>query len=56
MQTKEYKSINLNLTPIGSEMSQYTIEKTCNEMASEGWGLLKFQVYDDYNIMLMFQR
>lgn len=52
--TKKYKTINLKLFPIDSEVSQYEINKKINEMAETGWNLVSQQIYDYYNIILTF--
>lgn len=52
----EYKSINMYLSPLTSEVSQMKITDKCNEMASNGWKLVNSQVIDDCNIILIFKR
>lgn len=56
MNTYEYKTINLYLTPMESEVSQYKINNKCNEMGQDGWELIKFEIFNDTNIMLIFKR
>ena len=52
--TNEYKTINLKLFPIDSEVSQYEINKEINDMAKSGWNLVGQQIYDECNIILTF--
>ncbi len=56
MKAYEYKTVNLFLTPMDSEVSQFEIDKKCNELGQEGWQLVKFEIYNDTNIMLIFKR
>lgn len=56
MKTYEYKTVNLFLTPMNSEVSQFEIDNKCNELGQEGWQLVKFEIYNDTNIMLIFKR
>lgn len=53
---KEYKTVNMYLTPLSSEVSQMRIEERCNEMAEDGWDLFDTKVIDECNIMLVFSR
>lgn len=53
---KEYKTINMYLSPLSSEVSQMKITDKCNDMANKGWKLIQSQVIDDCNIMLIFAR
>ena len=52
--TKKFKTINLKLFPIDSEVSQYEINKKINDMANSGWNLVSQQIYDECNIILTF--
>lgn len=52
----EYKTINLKLFPIDSEVSQYEINKRINDMSTNGWELVQQQIYDEYNIQLTFKK
>ena len=56
MQKYEYKTVNLFLTPMDSEVSQFEIDKKCNEMGQAGWELVRFEIYNETNIMLIFKR
>lgn len=56
MKKYEYKTVNLFLTPMYSEVSQYMIDKKCNEMGQTGWELVRFEIYNETNIMLIFKR
>lgn len=52
----EYKTVDMYLTPLFSEVSQARITEKCNEMAESGWNLIDTKIIDECNIMLMFQR
>lgn len=52
----EYKTIDLYLTPLSSEVSQMRISDKINEMEEDGWGYSDIKIIDDCNIMLMFKR
>lgn len=52
----KYKTINMYLSPLTSEVSQMKITDKCNEMALEGWKLSYTNVIDDCNIMLVFTK
>lgn len=56
MQKYEYKTVNLFLTPMDSEVSQFEITKKCNELGKDGWELVKFEIHNNTNIMLIFKR
>lgn len=52
----KYKTVNLHLFPIESEVSQYKIEQTINAYAEQGWKLKESKILDDSNVMLTFER
>ena len=54
MKKYEYKTVNLFLTPMDSEVSQFEIDKKCNEMGQAGWELVRFEIYNEMHIMLIF--
>ena len=54
--TNEYKTIDLKMFPIDSDVSQYELTKKINEMAKEGWELVEQQVYDEWHILLTFKK
>lgn len=56
IESYEYKTINMELTPISSEVSQYKIQEKCNQYGQEGWELVRFEIHNDNNIMLIFKR
>ncbi len=56
MKQYEYKTVNLYLTPIESDVSQYEIQKKCNELGKDGWELVKYEIHDSTNILLIFKR
>lgn len=56
MKKYEYKTVNLFLTPMDSEVSQFEIDKKCNEMGHAGWELVRFEIYNEMHIMLIFKR
>lgn len=56
MKKYQYETVNLFLTPIDSKASQYEIDKKCNEMGQAGWELVRFEIYNETNIMLIFKR
>ncbi len=56
MANYEYKTVNLYLTPIESEVSQMTIQDNCNEMGKQGWELVNYQIYNECYVMLIFKR
>ena len=52
----EYKTINLKMFPIDSDVSQYEINQKINEMAKNGWELVQQEVYDEWHILLTFKK
>lgn len=52
----EFKTVNIFLYPLSSEVSQMRISQKCDEMADEGWFLYQSNIIDDYNIMLIFKK
>lgn len=52
----EYKTINMYLTPLTSEVSQMRITDKANEMANDGWHLMDVKIIDECNVMLVFNR
>lgn len=52
----EYKTIDLKMFPIDSEVSQFELNQKINEMAKDGWKLVQQQVYDEWHILLTFKR
>lgn len=52
----EYKTIDLYLTPLSSEVSQMRISDKVNEMEEDGWEYRDIKIIDDCNVMLMFKR
>lgn len=52
----KYKTINLNLFPIDSEVSQYKIEQTCNAYAEAGWKVVNVQVIDDDKVEIVLKK
>lgn len=56
MKKYEYKTVNLFLSPMDSEVSRYEIDKKCNEMGKDGWELVRFEIYNETNIMLIFKK
>lgn len=52
----EYKTIDLYLTPLSSEVSQMRISDKINEMEEDGWEYRDIKIIDDCNVMLMFKR
>ena len=56
MKKNEYKTIDLKMFPIDSEVSQYELNQKFNEMAKDGWILVEQQVYDDWLILLTFKK
>lgn len=55
MKKNEYKTIDLKMFPIDSEVSQYELNQKINEMAKDGWKLVEQQVYDEWHILLTFK-
>lgn len=53
---KEYKTIDMYLTPFSSEVSQMRISNQINEMEEQGWTYKDIKIIDDCNVMLMFSR
>lgn len=53
---KEYKTIDMYLTPLSSEVSQMRISNRINEMEGHGWTYKDIRIIDDCNVMLMFSR
>lgn len=56
MKKYQYKTVNLFLTPLDSEVSRYEIDGKCNEMGQAGWELVRFEIYNENNIMLIFKK
>ena len=54
--TNEYKTIDLKMFPIDSDVSQYELTKKINEMAKDGWELVEQQVYDEWHILLTIKK
>ncbi len=52
----EYKTIDLYLTPLSSEVSQMRISDKINEMEEDEWEYRDIKIIDDCNVMLMFSR
>lgn len=52
----EYKTINLFLYPLSSEVSQQRITDEINKMKEQGWCYIESKIIDDCNIMLTFKR
>lgn len=52
----DYKTVNLFLFPIESEVSQARIKSICNEYASCGYKLFNLKIVDDTNVMLIFAK
>ncbi len=52
----EYKTVDLFMFPMCSEVSQYEIQKKCNELAKDGWKLVSQEIYDVDHILLTFKR
>ncbi len=52
----EYKTIDLFLYPISSEVSQQRITDEINKMNEQGWEYAESKIIDDCNIMLTFKR
>ena len=52
----EYKTINLKMFPIDSDVSQYEINQKINDMAKNGWELDQQEVYDEWHILLTFKK
>lgn len=52
----EYKTIDLYLTSLSSEVSQMRISDKINEMEEDGWEFKNIKIIDDCNVMLMFSR
>lgn len=52
----EYKTIDLFLYPLSSEMSQQRITDEINKMEKRGWEYVESKLVDDCNIMLTFKR
>ena len=53
---REYKTIDMYLTPLSSEVSQMMISNQINEMEEQGWTYKDIKIIDDCNVMLMFSR
>lgn len=52
----EFKTVNMFLYPLSSEVAQMRISEKCDEMANEGWVLYQSNIIDDCNIMLIFKK
>lgn len=52
----EYKTIDLFLYPLSSEVSQQRIAGEINKMEEQGWEYVESRIVDDCNIMLTFKR
>lgn len=52
----EYKTIDLYLTPLSSDVSQMMISNQINELEEQGWTYKDIKIIDDCNVMLMFSR
>lgn len=52
----EYKTIDLYLTSLSSDVSQMMISNQINELEEQGWTYKDIKIIDDCNVMLMFSR
>lgn len=52
----EYKTVNMYLSPIESEVSQVAIEDKCNELGQDGWELIDCKIYNINYVMLIFKK
>ena len=52
----EYKTIDLFLYPLSSEVSQQRIMDAINRMKERGWSYVESKIIVDCNIMLIFKR
>ena len=52
----EYKTIDLFLYPLSSDVSQQRIADEINKMKEQGWCYIESKIIDDCNIMLTFKR
>ena len=52
----QYKTIDLFLYPLSSEVSQQRITDEINKMEERGWEYVESKIIDDCNIMLTFRR
>lgn len=52
----EYKTIDLFLYPLSSEVSQQRIADEINKMEEQDWEYVESKIIDDCNIMLTFKR
>lgn len=52
----EYKTIDLFLYPLSSEVSQQRITDEINRMKERGWSYVESKIIDDCNITLIFKR
>ena len=56
MKKYEYKTINMELTPMSSEVSQNKIEEKSNQYGKDGWELVRYSIHNEKNIMMIFKR
>ena len=52
----EYKTIDLFLYPLSSDVSQQRIADEINRMEEQGWRYVESEIIDDCNMMLTFKR
>ena len=52
----EYRSIDLFLYPLSSEVSQQRIADEISQMEERGWRYVESKIVDESDIMLIFRR
>ena len=52
----EYRTIDLFLYPLSSEVSQQRIEDEISRMEERGWSYVESKIVDESDIMLVFRR
>lgn len=52
----EYRTIDLFLYPLSSEVSQQRIADEISQMEEHGWRYVESKIMDESNIMLVFRQ